>query len=468
MDSVESSVGSRSTSNSKDINTTGGTLARSLKRKKDEQCPDLREERLEESEGRQRQWQMGMDNNDMKIRQLLLLYLQYLNNEDEFWDLVACATGYICIYFLNHMHKELRMTSYLRGERRMNELLNGCEERCFNTFRMKQSTFCQLCVDLENKYGLRSSSRMSILEKVGLFVYLLGMGASNRDVEERFQRSSKTISRTFREVLNAMDGFSRDILVPKDPELKEIPPQIVNDARYMPHFKDCVGAIDGTHIAINVPEENQIHYIGKKGIPTTNVLAACDFGLLFTYVLTGWEGSVHDSCIFLDTISDSSLNFPKPPLGKYYLVDKDYPESEGYLTPYPKTRYHQLKFHDSNPKESQEVFNQAHASLRSCIEKAFGVLKSRWKILQKMPRYSLMDQNRIICSCFALHNYIRKNTVDDPGFRFIEENPKFIPPDVFQDVEVNSVQIPEEMETQEMATIRDNIASSLMAARCHS
>ncbi|CAA0815501.1 Unknown protein [Striga hermonthica] len=261
-----------------------------------------------------------------------------------------------------------------------------------------------------------------------------------------------------------MDSFARDILVPKDPEFKDIPTCISSDERYMPHFKDCIGAIDGTHIAITVPEEDQIRYRGSKGIPTTNVLAVCDFDLLFTYVLTGWEGSAHDSHIFLDTINDPNLNFPKPPSGKYYLVDKDYPEREGYLTPYTNTRYHQSEF-CSNPKGSQEIFNRAHSSLRSCIERAFGVLKARWKILHKMPGYSLTDQNRIICSCFALHNYIRRNTIGDPGFKIIDANPEFIPPDVFQDVENNSAQGDGEMRTREMANVRNDIASSLMASR---
>ena len=80
-------------------------------------------------------------------------------------------------------------------------------------------------------------------------------------------------------------------------------------------YQDCIGAIDGTHITVTVPEEDQLRYRGRKGIPTTNILAACDFDLLFTYVLTGWEGSAHDARIFLDTISNPRLNFPKPPLG---------------------------------------------------------------------------------------------------------------------------------------------------------
>ncbi|XP_021724717.1 uncharacterized protein LOC110692032 [Chenopodium quinoa] len=224
---------------------------------------------------------------------------------------------------------------------------------------------------LESRYGLKPSLRMSIIEKVGIFVYVLAHDVPNRLILERFQHSGETGSRVFKEVLYVMDGMSRDILVPRDPSFKEVPRYLANDARYMPYFKDCIGAIDGTHISIIVPEEDQLRYKGKKGIPTMNILAVCDFDLLFIYVLTGWEGLAHDSQIFLDTI------------GKYYIVDKGYSEKKGYLTPYPKTRYHQFEFRGASPRGTKEVFNRANSSIRSCIELSFGVLKARWKILDK-------------------------------------------------------------------------------------
>ena len=127
------------------------------------------------------------------------------------------------------------MTSYMTGEKWMNELLYGHQKRCFNMLRMNPCTFHQLCTDLENIYGLQSSDRISILEKVGLFVYVLSKGASNRDAQERFQHSGETISRIFREVLDAMEGFCKDMLKP--PEFKDVPLEIANDNRYMPHFK---------------------------------------------------------------------------------------------------------------------------------------------------------------------------------------------------------------------------------------
>ncbi|KAL6559442.1 hypothetical protein OROGR_004559 [Orobanche gracilis] len=223
----------------------------------------------------------------------------------------------------------------MTGERWMRELLNGHEKRCFNMFRMTPNTLRQLVNDLECKYGLYPSESVSSLEKVGIFLYILSMGASNRVAQERFQRSGETISRVFKEVLDAIDGLPTDILRPKDPEFREIPSQVVNDARYMPHFKDCIGAIDGAHIDDIICEEDQLRYRGRKGTPTINVLA---FGIC------GWEGSAHDSRFFIDAISDPSLNFPLPPFGKYYFAYKGYPKREWYLTSYQKTRYHQSEF----------------------------------------------------------------------------------------------------------------------------
>ena len=73
--------------------------------------------------------------------------------------------------------------------------------------------------------------------------------------------------------------------------------------------------IDGTHVIAVIPIDKSIPYFGRKKYPTQNVIAACDFDMLFTFVLPGWEGSAHNTSIFLDTIRKQSNNFPNPPLG---------------------------------------------------------------------------------------------------------------------------------------------------------
>ncbi|KAK2642214.1 hypothetical protein Ddye_023977 [Dipteronia dyeriana] len=100
---------------------------------------------------------------------------------------------------------------------------------------------------------------------------------------------------------------------PSDPEFNDILEEIITDSRYMPHFKDCIGAIDGVHVPASIASEDQVPYIGRKGIPTLNIMALCNFDMQFIFAVAGWEGTAHDARIFLTTIRNDVLNFPKPP-----------------------------------------------------------------------------------------------------------------------------------------------------------
>ena len=93
---------------------------------------------------------------------------------------------------------------------------------------------------------------------------------------------------------------------------------VINVYEYYKCFcgmQNCVGAIDGTHVRACIPSANQIPFIGRKGVPTQNVMAACSFDMQFMFVWAGWEGSAHDTRIFLEAIDSSNIKFPKPPEG---------------------------------------------------------------------------------------------------------------------------------------------------------
>ena len=59
-------------------------------------------------------------------------------------------------------------------------------------------------------------------------------------------------------------------------------------------------------------------YRNRHGIISQNVLAACNFDLEFMYVLSGWEGSAHDSKILNDALS--RRNGLKVPQGIYIFI----------------------------------------------------------------------------------------------------------------------------------------------------
>jgi len=50
---------------------------------------------------------------------------------------------------------------------------------------------------------------------------------------------------------------------------------------------------------------------GRKKDPTQNVMVVVDFGLKFTYVLAGWEGSTHDALILAAIQRDDGFIVPE-------------------------------------------------------------------------------------------------------------------------------------------------------------
>jgi len=66
-----------------------------------------------------------------------------------------------------------------------------------------------------------------------MFLYTLALGASNREVYERFQHCGETMSRYFNKVLKAVYLLSIDIIKPVDPDFSTTPREIVMNPRYM-------------------------------------------------------------------------------------------------------------------------------------------------------------------------------------------------------------------------------------------
>ncbi|VVA41809.1 PREDICTED: putative nuclease HARBI1, partial [Prunus dulcis] len=76
---------------------------------------------------------------------------------------------------------------------------------------------------------------------------------------------------------------------------------------------DCIFTIDGVHVKAAIPPEDQVPYIGRKGILTQNIMAACNFDMQFIFACAGCKGTAHDTRVFLSALRNNALNFPKPP-----------------------------------------------------------------------------------------------------------------------------------------------------------
>ncbi|XP_042460406.1 uncharacterized protein LOC122043909 [Zingiber officinale] len=91
-----------------------------------------------------------------------------------------------------------------------------------------------------------------------------------------------------------------------------VPKKIRESTRFYSYFKDCIGVIDDTHIPAMVSGQDINSYCNRHGEISQNVLAACNFDLEFIYVLSGWEGSAHDSLVLTDALSrNNGLKVPR-------------------------------------------------------------------------------------------------------------------------------------------------------------
>ncbi|CDO74273.1 hypothetical protein BN946_scf184647.g2 [Trametes cinnabarina] len=68
---------------------------------------------------------------------------------------------------------------------------------------------------------------------------------------------------------------------------------------------------------------------------------------------------------------------------------------------------------EARPMNAQELFNLRHASARNVVERIFGILKRRFKILTIPCEFSMAVQARILPALCAIHNFIRIHDGDE-------------------------------------------------------
>ncbi|XP_018406610.1 PREDICTED: putative nuclease HARBI1 [Cyphomyrmex costatus] len=162
-------------------------------------------------------------------------------------------------------------------------------------------------------------------------------------------------------------------------------------------FPKVIGAIDGTHINIPAPRGNPESYVNRKGHHSIQLQAICDHKGLFTHCYVGHVGSVHDQRVFRQSEGQSYLgDITKFPQDSHLVGNLAYKLHENLLTPYRD---------NGHLTRRQQNYNFCHASSRVVIERAFGLLKGRFRSLLAilaMARTDLIPMH--ILACCVLHN----------------------------------------------------------------
>ena len=132
------------------------------------------------------------------------------------------------------------------------DLLAEHTRRVFNMLRMRLEVFEALLNQLLKNTNLEGSKWIDPTEKLIMFLVLVGQDLSYRLVSGWFGHGLDTISKMFKEVLYAVITlYKRTVRLPCSDTLlsSRISPR---NPKFYPFFKDCVGALDGSHIPAHI------------------------------------------------------------------------------------------------------------------------------------------------------------------------------------------------------------------------
>ncbi|XP_040900533.1 putative nuclease HARBI1 [Toxotes jaculatrix] len=239
--------------------------------------------------------------------------------------------------------------------------------------------------------------------------------------------SRATVCRAIRKVCLALKRFlSVFVVFPGHKPVRAIKEEFHGIAG----FPNVIGCIDGTHIPITAPSENEGDYVNRKSFHSINVQIICDAAHIITNVEAKWPGSVHDSRIYRESTISNRLE--RGEIHGFLLGDRGYPCQRNLITPYP----------DPQPGPQQH-FNVAHCRTRARVEMTIGLLKARFQCLRHL-RVTPERACDIIVACVILHNIATIRGEQHPALQI-------------EDTEEDPIQLPE---NQDGRAIRDLICNN--------
>ena len=289
---------------------------------------------------------------------------------------------------------------------------NISEEYFFRQMRMSRNTFDILLTSLRPSLQRMDTRlrRCITPEKVlAIGIYRLAHGGSFENTGVAMNVGKTTAAEAFVDVINLLYDTRNDFI--------RFPITVAETAASIATFEtlsdlpNIAGAIDGTHVKIRSPKDSAVDYFSRYQQHDVVVQAVVDGRKIFLDVAAGFPGSMHDARVLrnssiYDRAEQGNILRAGPihrigphEIQPYLVGDSAYPLSRWLQKPYPEgTR---------DPNEIQ--FNYELSAARVKVECAFGILKSRWRILSYIEESSMRRISRIIVGCAVLHNFCIMN-----------------------------------------------------------
>ncbi|XP_034019547.1 protein ANTAGONIST OF LIKE HETEROCHROMATIN PROTEIN 1-like [Thalassophryne amazonica] len=268
---------------------------------------------------------------------------------------------------------------------------------------MSEETLTFLCNKLQPVIERQDTTFrrcVPLKKRVAIAPWKLATDSEYRTIAHLFGVSITSVCRCVQEFCVAAETLlvPEEICFPGEEKLREMAAYFEN--RW--GLPQCVGAIDGSHIA---PQEYHCDYFNCKGWHSVILQGVVDGKRLFWNVFTGLPGSLHDAKVLrLSThwelategnrFRSHTRNIGGVTSGYYILGDSAYPLQNWLLKP----------FHDTGWLTGEQLFDKKFSNARVVVENAFGRLKGRWHCLLKRNDCDLRLTKSTVMTCCALHN----------------------------------------------------------------
>lgn len=174
-------------------------------------------------------------------------------------------------------------------------------------------------------------------------------------------------------------------------------------------YPACLGSIDGKHIRIKKPPNSGTMFYNYKHYFSIAMMAVVDSNYEFLYVSSGCEGSTADgghwqNTDFKASIDDGSHNLPGfktlegvGNIPYHFTADDAFQMTPRLMKPYSVT----------DMSVPEDVFCYRLSRARMVVENAFGIIASRFRVLQGTINMAPEAAETIVLAICALHNMLR-------------------------------------------------------------
>ncbi|XP_020907305.1 protein ANTAGONIST OF LIKE HETEROCHROMATIN PROTEIN 1-like [Exaiptasia diaphana] len=319
---------------------------------------------------------------------------------------------------------------------RINRPQESCFDVYYNDLTVPDSTFKELLrvnratFDvILNILGPRLQRQNSIFRDcippstvLAIGIYRLAHGNSYVSIAPAFCVGRTTVIEAVQDVVNSLYDIRKEYI--KFPETVAEVQASIETFTDLSDLPNIVGAIDGSHIRIRAPAESSADYFSRYQQHDFIIQGIVNGRRLFIDFACGFPGSMHDSRVRRcsdvyrnaenrNILTEPVENINGEEIGPYLVGDSAYTLGPWLIKPYPE-----------GTRDPDEIlFNKNLSSARIQVECAFGILKSRWRILQNRFDSRIAFAIKCTVACAVLHNICIQNGDDwDEEFEHDDAN----------------------------------------------